>query len=167
MSTAVVSFHLISKPLHPFTLPTCRYRQRSRLTSRLKISGENATPHPSGRGTSVQRRLSGIMSPAWSSAEKQPLADELHPTFSPRSGRLAARTSASFSSRTSVLSPPPCFDENGITDWTPSFIESHPAREFCVRYGESDLHFSPDRGPKKHFHFDRCSHRNRAERWCL
>ncbi|MGV4053645.1 contractile injection system protein, VgrG/Pvc8 family, partial [Citrobacter freundii] len=32
-------------------------------------------------------------------------------------------------------------DENGITDWTPSFYESHPAREFCVQYGESDLTF--------------------------
>ncbi len=31
--------------------------------------------------------------------------------------------------------------ENGITDWTPSFYESHPAREFCVQYGESDLTF--------------------------
>ena len=32
-------------------------------------------------------------------------------------------------------------DENGVTDWTPSFNVSHPAREFCVQYGESDLAF--------------------------
>ncbi|MGY9398732.1 contractile injection system protein, VgrG/Pvc8 family, partial [Citrobacter freundii] len=31
--------------------------------------------------------------------------------------------------------------ENGITDWVPSFYEPHPAREFCVQYGETDLTF--------------------------
>lgn len=31
--------------------------------------------------------------------------------------------------------------ENGVKDWTPSFNEDHPAREFCVQYGESDLAF--------------------------
>ncbi|HAV1239610.1 TPA: type VI secretion system tip protein VgrG [Salmonella enterica] len=32
-------------------------------------------------------------------------------------------------------------EENGVTDWTPSFNEDHPSREFCVQYGESDLAF--------------------------
>lgn len=32
-------------------------------------------------------------------------------------------------------------DENGVTDWTPSFNIDHPPREFCVQYGESDLAF--------------------------
>lgn len=32
-------------------------------------------------------------------------------------------------------------DENGVTDWTPSFNADHPPREFCVQYGESDLAF--------------------------
>ncbi|EEM8095968.1 type VI secretion system tip protein VgrG [Salmonella enterica] len=31
--------------------------------------------------------------------------------------------------------------ENGVTDWTSSFKESHSPREFCVQYGESDLVF--------------------------
>jgi type VI secretion system secreted protein VgrG len=31
--------------------------------------------------------------------------------------------------------------ENGVTDWVPSFYEAHPAREFCVQYGETDLSF--------------------------
>ncbi|WP_049858139.1 type VI secretion system Vgr family protein, partial [Trabulsiella odontotermitis] len=31
--------------------------------------------------------------------------------------------------------------ENGITDWTPWLYGDHPAREFCVQYGESDLAF--------------------------
>ncbi|MGK3193846.1 type VI secretion system tip protein TssI/VgrG, partial [Enterobacter soli] len=31
--------------------------------------------------------------------------------------------------------------ENGVTDWVPSFYEAHPAREFCVQYGETDLGF--------------------------
>ncbi|EFJ6572806.1 type VI secretion system tip protein VgrG, partial [Escherichia coli] len=28
-------------------------------------------------------------------------------------------------------------NENGVTEWTPLFYEDHPAREFCVQYGES------------------------------
>lgn len=32
-------------------------------------------------------------------------------------------------------------EENGVTDWTLSFKESHSPREFCVQYGESDLVF--------------------------
>lgn len=32
-------------------------------------------------------------------------------------------------------------NENGVTEWTPLFYEDHPAREFCVQYGESDLAF--------------------------
>ncbi|WP_171821329.1 type VI secretion system tip protein TssI/VgrG [Escherichia coli] len=32
-------------------------------------------------------------------------------------------------------------NEDGVTQWTPRFYESHPAREFCVQYGESDLAF--------------------------
>ncbi|EAX6604128.1 type VI secretion system tip protein VgrG, partial [Salmonella enterica] len=32
-------------------------------------------------------------------------------------------------------------NENGVTAWTPLFYEDHPAREFCVQYGESDLAF--------------------------
>lgn len=32
-------------------------------------------------------------------------------------------------------------NENSVTEWTPVFYESHPAREFCVQYGESDLAF--------------------------
>ncbi|HAO0301351.1 TPA: type VI secretion system tip protein VgrG [Escherichia coli] len=31
--------------------------------------------------------------------------------------------------------------ENGVTAWMPLFYEDHPAREFCVQYGESDLAF--------------------------
>lgn len=31
--------------------------------------------------------------------------------------------------------------ENGVTDWMTLFYEPHPAREFCVQYGETDLAF--------------------------
>ena len=31
--------------------------------------------------------------------------------------------------------------DNGVTDWVPAFYEPHPAREFCVQYGETDLDF--------------------------
>ena len=32
-------------------------------------------------------------------------------------------------------------NENGVTDWSPSFYQKHSPREFCVQYGESDLDF--------------------------
>jgi type VI secretion system secreted protein VgrG len=31
--------------------------------------------------------------------------------------------------------------ENDVTDWSPLFSEAHPAREFCVQYGETDYDF--------------------------
>lgn len=31
--------------------------------------------------------------------------------------------------------------EDGVTEWTSSLYEAHPAREFCVQYGETDLAF--------------------------
>ncbi|WP_171922966.1 type VI secretion system tip protein VgrG [Salmonella bongori] len=31
--------------------------------------------------------------------------------------------------------------ENGVTAWTPVFYDPHPAREFCVQYGETGLAF--------------------------
>ncbi|HCD1256235.1 TPA: type VI secretion system tip protein VgrG [Citrobacter amalonaticus] len=32
-------------------------------------------------------------------------------------------------------------NDNGVTDWSSQFYESHASREFCVQYGESDLEF--------------------------
>ncbi|WP_330986274.1 MULTISPECIES: contractile injection system protein, VgrG/Pvc8 family, partial [Enterobacterales] len=32
-------------------------------------------------------------------------------------------------------------NENGVTEWSPILYDPHPAREFCVQYGESDLDF--------------------------
>ncbi|WP_252350609.1 contractile injection system protein, VgrG/Pvc8 family, partial [Escherichia coli] len=37
-------------------------------------------------------------------------------------------------------------NENGVTEWTPLFYEDHPAREFCVKYGEPDLALLARRG---------------------
>ncbi len=31
--------------------------------------------------------------------------------------------------------------ENGVTEWSPLFSETHPSREFCVQYGETDYDF--------------------------
>lgn len=31
--------------------------------------------------------------------------------------------------------------ENDVTEWSPMLSEAHPAREFCVQYGETDYDF--------------------------
>ncbi|VEA60081.1 VgrG protein [Salmonella enterica subsp. salamae] len=49
--------------------------------------------------------------------------------------------------------------ENGITDWKPWFYEDHPAREFCIQYGETDLVVTTadeaqgGRSPDRHRHW--------------
>ena len=48
-------------------------------------------------------------------------------------------------------------NENGVTEWLPLFYESHPAREFCVQYGESDLGFLTRLWAEEGlFFFERC-----------
>ncbi len=42
-------------------------------------------------------------------------------------------------------------NENGVTEWTPLFYEDHPAREFCVQYGESDWRFWRGCGRRRDF----------------
>nr|WP_250854463.1 contractile injection system protein, VgrG/Pvc8 family [Escherichia coli] len=42
-------------------------------------------------------------------------------------------------------------NENGVTEWTPLFYEDHPAREFCVQYGESDRRFWRGCGRRRDF----------------
>ncbi|HAT8004944.1 TPA: type VI secretion system tip protein VgrG [Citrobacter koseri] len=49
-------------------------------------------------------------------------------------------------------------NENGITEWTPVFYEPHPAREFCVQYGETDLAFLTRLWSEEGiFYFDWCT----------
>ncbi len=49
-------------------------------------------------------------------------------------------------------------NENGITEWTPVFYEPHPAREFCVQYGETDLAFLTRLWSEEGiFYFDWCA----------
>lgn len=48
--------------------------------------------------------------------------------------------------------------ENGITEWTPVLYDSHPAREFCVQYGETDLAFLTRLWSEEGiFYFDWCA----------
>ncbi|EDR3007273.1 type VI secretion system tip protein VgrG [Salmonella enterica subsp. enterica] len=49
-------------------------------------------------------------------------------------------------------------NENGVTEWTPVFYESHPVREFCVQYGETDLAFLTRLWSEEGiFYFDWCA----------
>ncbi|EOF6573924.1 type VI secretion system tip protein TssI/VgrG, partial [Salmonella enterica] len=48
-------------------------------------------------------------------------------------------------------------NESGVTDWLPLFYEEHPAREFCVQYGETDLGFLTRLWAEEGlFYFERC-----------
>ena len=55
-------------------------------------------------------------------------------------------------------------NENGVTEWTPLFYEDHPAREFCVQYGESDRRFGAAVGGGGDFLLERfCGGQSGAE----
>ncbi|MBJ9041402.1 type VI secretion system tip protein VgrG, partial [Citrobacter freundii] len=89
----------------------------------------------------VQRRLSGIITGV-ELGENNDWQMNYHLTISPPLWRAGLRQNFRIFQQQDIQAiSTTLLDENGITDWTPSFYESHPAREFCVQYGESDLTF--------------------------
>lgn len=56
-------------------------------------------------------------------------------------------------------------NESGVTEWLPLFYEEHPAREFCVQYGETDLGFLTRLWAEEGiFFFERCGEEGPEQR---
>ncbi|EPE6977741.1 type VI secretion system tip protein TssI/VgrG [Citrobacter freundii] len=139
MSTAVVSFILYQNLSTPFTLTVDIASGLPDLTAKNFLE-KNATLTV-WQGNIVQRRLSGIITGV-ELGENNDWQMNYHLTISPPLWRAGLRQNFRIFQQQDIQAiSTTLLDENGITDWTPSFYESHPAREFCVQYGESDLTF--------------------------
>ncbi|MGS3576824.1 type VI secretion system Vgr family protein [Citrobacter freundii] len=139
MSTAVVSFILYQNLSTPFTLTVDIASGLPDLTAKNFLE-KNATLTV-WQGNVVQRHLSGIITGV-ELGENNDWQMNYHLTISPPLWRAGLRQNFRIFQQQDIQAiSTTLLDENGITDWTPSFYESHPAREFCVQYGESDLTF--------------------------
>ncbi|EAZ0462836.1 type VI secretion system tip protein VgrG, partial [Salmonella enterica] len=139
MTTAVVRFTLCQNLSTPFTLSVDITSGLPNLMAKNFLE-KNATL-TIWQGNVVQRRLSGIITGV-ELGENNDWQMNYTLTISPPLWRAGLRQNFRIFQQQDIQAiSATLLDENGITDWTPSFYEAHPAREFCVQYGESDLTF--------------------------
>lgn len=139
MSTAVASFTLCQNLSPPFTLTVDIASDLPDLTAKNFLE-KNATLAV-WQGNIVQRHLSSIITGV-ELGENNDWQMNYTLTLSPPLWRCGLRQNYRIFQQQDIQTiTSTLLDENGATDWTPSFYESHPAREFCVQYGESDLTF--------------------------
>ncbi|EPE1340732.1 type VI secretion system tip protein TssI/VgrG [Salmonella enterica] len=93
------------------------------------------------QGTVAQRYISGIVNEVML-GENNHWQMRYHLTIVPPLWRCGLRQNFRIFQQQDIQAiSSTLLNENGVTEWTPVFYESHPAREFCVQYGESDLAF--------------------------
>ncbi|MRF61198.1 type VI secretion system tip protein VgrG [Citrobacter portucalensis] len=136
----VTSFHLSQSLSELFSLDISLVSQQL-----LSIDFSQVLEKPAHlkiwQGTEIQRRVNGIVT--WF---EQGENDGHQMLYNMRVRPPLWRTGLRQNSRIfqnedikSILGT--ILQENGVTDWSPLFSEAHPAREFCVQYGETDYDF--------------------------
>ncbi|MGK4283956.1 type VI secretion system Vgr family protein [Citrobacter freundii] len=139
MSTAVVSFILYQNLSTPFTLTVDIASGLPDLTAKNFLE-KNATLTV-WQGNVVQRHLSGIITGV-ELGENNDWQMNYQLTVSPPLWRAGLRQNFRIFQQQDIQTiSATLLAENDVTDWVPSFYEPHPAREFCVQYGETDLNF--------------------------
>ncbi|WEJ84577.1 type VI secretion system tip protein VgrG [Kluyvera intermedia] len=93
------------------------------------------------QGTEIQRRVNGIVT--WFEQGENDGHQMLYSMrVRPPLWRAALRQNSRIFQNEDIKSIlGTILQENGVTDWSPLFSEAHPAREFCVQYGETDYDF--------------------------
>lgn len=136
---AVVGFRLTLAYSYPFTLEVDVAGEGFRLVPEALL--EKNAKLTIWAGTTPQRRISGIITHfgiqeynGWQICHQLTIRPPLWRAGLRQNFRIFQQQD--IQTITATL-----FDENGITDWTPCFYESHLLREFCVQYGETDLAF--------------------------
>ncbi|STE15893.1 type VI secretion system tip protein TssI/VgrG [Citrobacter sp. wls718] len=138
-ATAVVSFTLYQSLSTPFLLRVDIASDRSGLTA-VSFLEKNATL-TIWQGNTPLRYLHGIIT-GMESGENNDWQMNYTLTLSPSLWRAGLRQNFRIFQQQDIQAiSSTLLTENGVTDWVPSFYESHPAREFCVQYGETDLAF--------------------------
>lgn len=138
-ATAVVSFTLYQNLSTPFLLSVDIASDRAGLTA-VSFLEKNATL-TIWQGNTPQRYLHGIIT-GMETGENNGWQMNYTLTLSSPLWRCGLRQNFRIFQQQDIQAiSTTLLTENGVTDWVPSFYESHPAREFCVQYGETDLGF--------------------------
>jgi type VI secretion system secreted protein VgrG len=138
-ATAVVSFTLYQNLSIPFSLSVDIAGDQPDLSA-ADFLEKNATLTV-WQGTVPQRYLHGIIT-GMQTGENNDWQMNYHLTLSSPLWRCGLRQNFRIFQQQDIQTiSSTLLAENGVTDWVPSFYESHPAREFCVQYGETDLGF--------------------------
>ncbi|WP_080949928.1 type VI secretion system tip protein VgrG [Citrobacter amalonaticus] len=139
MATAVVGFRLAQHYSAPFLLKVDIASGLPDLVA-TDFLEKNAVL-TIWQGSVAQRYVSGIISEV-TPGENNHWQMRYHLTIVPPLWRGALRQNFRIFQQQDIRTiSSTLLTENGITEWTPVFYEPHPAREFCVQYGETDLAF--------------------------
>ncbi|HEE9788907.1 TPA: type VI secretion system tip protein VgrG, partial [Enterobacter soli] len=138
-ATAVVSFTLYQNLSTPFSLSVDIAGDQPDLSAADFL--EKQATLTVWQGTVPQRYLHGIIT-GMQAGENNDWQMNYHLTLSSPLWRCGLRQNFRIFQQQDIQTiSSTLLAENGVTDWVPSFYESHPAREFCVQYGETDLGF--------------------------
>lgn len=138
-TTAVVSFRLTQQYSKPFQLKVDIASGLSDLTA-TDFLEKNAVLTV-WQGTVPQRYVSGIVT-AVTLSENNNWQMGYHLIISPPLWRSGLRKNFRIFQQQDIQTiSGTLLSENGVSEWATVFYEPHPAREFCVQYGESDLAF--------------------------
>ncbi|EHL6046011.1 type VI secretion system tip protein VgrG [Escherichia coli] len=139
MATAVVSFRLYQHHCTPFILDVDIASGLSDLTAEDFL--EKSAVLTVWQGDIPQRYVSGIVTEV-QPGENNDWQMRYSLSISPPLWRAGLRQNFRIFQQQDIQTiSAQLLRENGVTAWMPLFYEDHPAREFCVQYGESDLAF--------------------------
>ncbi|EDW1644279.1 type VI secretion system tip protein VgrG, partial [Salmonella enterica subsp. enterica] len=155
MATAVVSFRLVQRHSVPFVLEVGIASGLFDLTAADFL--EKKAVLTIWQGDIPQRYVSGIVSEV-SLGVNNGWQMRYHLSVSPPLWRAGLRENYRIFQQQDIQTiSATLLNENGVTEWLPLFYEEHPAREFCVQYGESDLGFLTRLWAEEGiFFFERC-----------
>ncbi|WGL57127.1 type VI secretion system tip protein VgrG [Kluyvera intermedia] len=139
-SLVVTSFHLSQSFSELFTLDISLVSQQL-LSMDFSQVLEKPAHLKIWQGTEIQRRVNGIVT--WFEQGENDGHQMLYSMrVRPPLWRAGLRQNSRIFQNEDIKSIlGTILQENGVTDWSPLFSEAHPAREFCVQYGETDYDF--------------------------
>ncbi|ECE6742428.1 type VI secretion system tip protein VgrG [Salmonella enterica subsp. salamae] len=139
-ATTVVSFTLQQHLSRPFLLHIHIASGVSRPADATEFLEKNATL-TIWQGTVPKRHITGIVTGV-ETGEKNHGQRNFYLTLSSPLWRAGLRQNFRIFQQQDIQTiSATLLAENGVTDWTTFFYDSHPAREFCVQYGETNLAF--------------------------
>ncbi|HAE8197123.1 TPA_asm: type VI secretion system tip protein VgrG, partial [Salmonella enterica subsp. indica serovar 41:b:1,7] len=153
---AVVSFRLTQRQSAPFVLSVDVASDSFMQTAGMLL--EKKAVLTVWQGDIAQRHVTGVVA-GFGTQENNGWQMRYHLRIQPPLWRCGLRQNFRIFQQQDIRTiSATLLNENGVTGWTPLFYEAHPAREFCVQYGESDLAFLSRLWAEEGiFFFDRCA----------